>query len=65
MIRKLKLLALMAALALTAGACADPAARIAAPDEAPSVDCDPRQNGSGNLTECVYRQNGSGSLTCS
>jgi hypothetical protein len=47
MTRKLLLLASLTPL----GACADPAARIAAPDAAPSqdgtVDC--RQNGSGDL----------------
>ena len=48
MIRSPKRLTLAAVLALTA--CADPAARIAAPDEAASLDCDPRQNGSGSLT---------------
>jgi hypothetical protein len=53
MIRRLLLLAAVA----TLGACADPAARIAAPDTAASrdgsapLDCpDPRQNGSGQLT---------------
>lgn len=60
--RKILLLATVALL----GACADPAARIAAPDAAPSqdgtVDC--RQHGSGSLVECECRQNGSGNLDC-
>jgi uncharacterized lipoprotein YajG len=61
MIRKmLLLLAAVAAL----GACADPAARIAAPDAAPSQDEECRQNGSGSLVECECRQNGSGNLEC-
>jgi predicted small lipoprotein YifL len=44
MIRK----ALLLAAVITLGACADPAARIAAPDAAPSQECN-RQNGSGSL----------------
>jgi hypothetical protein len=58
MIRNTKLLALFAVLALTAGACADPAAHIAATDAAASQD----GGGTGAL-EC-NRQNGSGSLNC-
>jgi hypothetical protein len=64
-IRTIKLVALFAALSLAAGACADPVAPIAAPDDASTLDCDPRENGSGNLVDCVCRQNGSGSITCS
>jgi hypothetical protein len=54
MIRK----ALLLAAAITLGACADPAARIAAPDMAPSLD-----GGGTGAVEC-NRQNGSGNLDC-
>lgn len=61
MIRTMLVLAAVAGLA----ACADPAARIAAPAAAPGQDGeDCRQNGSGSLVECECRQNGFGNLDC-
>lgn len=50
--------ALLLAAVLTLGACSDPAARIAAPDAAPS------QDGGGTGVDECNRQNGSGNLDC-
>ena len=50
--RILKLLTLAGALALTAGACADPASRITADDSAAGLDCDGGVLGSGGGREC-------------